>query len=748
MTKAKAPFPGMEEIVAYLNDNPGKVGKRELARAFHIKGDDRVQLKNMLKELKRSGKMEKASGKKLILADGLPETCPCLITGTDSDGELIARPLNWNKQTSCPQILITDPGRLRPAPQEGDMVLLKLTPKGKRFFHGAVLRRLSEQPNRIVGVFDTTSGKGGRILSVDRRLHQNYIVDRAHTGKAKNGDVVIAKVPQNAFDGTEKYAKIIQVIGPADAPHAASLIALHLHAIPVDFTEKALRQAQKTKLPDMKKRTDLRDIPLVTIDGEDARDFDDAVFAEPDEDKKNKDGFHIIAAIADVAYFVRPHSDLDDCARERGNSVYFPDRCIPMLPEKLSADLCSLKPNADRPCLAAHLWINKNGRLIRYKFVRAMMRSAARLNYHEVQNVFDGGLSKMNQELRSHLLNLKKAYEILALARKQRGALELDVIEREIELDDKGQVKSILPRERLDSHKAVEEFMILANVAAAEALEEYDVPAMYRVHEPPSAEKAAALQTFLSTIGIKAGKAGKLNSTDLNKILDKVRNTPRAAMISELILRSQSQARYSPENSGHFGLALEKYVHFTSPIRRYADLLVHRGLISALRLGNDGLIDEDGNLTADLEDLGDHISATERRATAAERDAEERYLSAYLKDRIGEKFSGTINGVNRFGLFVTLDDIGAEGLIPISTLPNDYYIYEEERRRLFGSSTGNTYELGEHIFMTLAEAAPVTGGLLFHILDSGAVKRRSAAQKKKKAPRKTRETDKRKAKRK
>ncbi len=728
MSKSKAPLPAMSEIIAFLNDNPGKVGKREIARAFHIKGDDRAKLKEMLKELKTSGKIEQLSGKKMIAADGLPELCPCEITGTDSDGELVARPLNWDKPTSRPQILITDLGRLRPPPKEGDLVVLKLTPKGKKFFHGAVVRRLSEKPNRVVGVFDTTSGKGGRILSVDRRLHQNYIVDRDHAGKAKNGDVVIAEVLSSVFGGTARHAKVVEVIGRADAPQAASLIALHLHAIPTEFSEGALKQAAKAKLPGMKKRTDLRDIPLVTIDGEDARDFDDAVFAEPDEDKKNKGGWHIIVAIADVAYFVRPGTALDDCARERGNSVYFPDRCIPMLPEKLSADLCSLKPGLDRPCLAVHLWINKNGRLIRHKFVRAMMRSAARLNYHEVQKVFDGGLKEMNADLRRHLQDLRGAYLVLAQARKKRGALELDVIEREIDLDDKGQVRSIMPRERLDSHKTVEEFMILANVAAAETLEEHNVPAMYRIHESPSAEKSAALQTFLGTIGIKAGKTGKLQSDDLNKILDKVRGTPRAAMINELVLRSQSQARYSPENLGHFGLALERYAHFTSPIRRYADLLVHRGLISALKLGNDGLIDEDGDLIADLEDLGDHISATERRAAAAERDAEERYLSAYLQDRIGERFGGVINGVSRFGLFVTVDDIGADGLIPISSLPNDYYVHDEERHRLFGSSTGNTYELGEHVFMTLAEASPVTGGLLFHILGTGQTQRARPAR--------------------
>lgn len=729
MSKLPPPLPSMEDLVAFLNDNPGKVGKREIARAFHVRGDDRVKLKEMLKTMKSSGRIEKSGRRKMVAADGLPEMCPSEITGTDSDGELVARPLNWAKQEPPPQILITDPGRLRPPPKEGDLVVLKLTPKGKKFFHGAVVRRLSEKPNRVVGLFDTTGGKGGRIVSVDRRLHQNYIVDRDHENNARNGDVVIAEVIGSVLHGQTRRAKVIQVIGRADAPRAASLIAIHLHGIPTEFSPEAEKQAAKAKLPDMKKRVDLRDIPLVTIDGEDARDFDDAVFAEPDTDDKNKGGWHLIVAIADVAYFVRPGTPLDYSAKERGNSVYFPDRSVPMLPERLSGDLCSLKPGVDRPCIAAHLWISKSGRLIKHKFVRGMMRSAARLNYHEVQNVFDGHMPEMNDVLRGHLMDLKGAYEALAQARRKRGALELDVIEREITLNKDGQITDISPRERLDSHKTVEEFMIAANVAAAETLEEKEMPAMYRIHEPPSAEKAAALQTFLGTIGIKVGKAGRMDGEDLNKILDRVHDTPRAYMVNELVLRSQSQARYSPENLGHFGLALERYAHFTSPIRRYADLLVHRGLISALNMGSDGLIDEDGDMTADLEDLGDHISATERRAAAAERDAEERYLSAYLKDRIGEKFAGVVNGVNRFGLFVVIDDIGAEGLIPISTLPNDYYVYEEERHRLYGTSTGNVYELGERVEMILAEASPVTGGLLFHILGSGGTKQHPAGKK-------------------
>lgn len=719
----------MEDIVSFLNENPGKVGKREIARAFHVRGDDRAQLKEMLKRMKSEGKIEKTPSKKIISSDGLPEMCPAEITGSDSDGELVARPLEWFRPAPAPQILITDLGRLRPPPKEGDRVVLKLSPAGKKLFHGAVVRRLTAKPNRVVGLYDTTGGKGGRILSVDRRLHQEYFVEREDTGGAKNGDLVIADVAGSALSGSRRgsrRAKIVQVLGSASGPKAASLIAVHLHGIPSDFSEPALKQAAKAKLPPLGDRVDLRNIPLVTVDGEDARDFDDAVFAEPDDDEKNKGGWRLIVAIADVAWFVRPGDPLDLNARERGNSVYFPDRVVPMLPEKLSSDLCSLKPGVDRPCIAAYIKISKSGKILRHRFVRALMRSAARLNYHEVQDVFDGGMPEMNPALRTHIEDLYGAYKSLAKAREKRGALEIDVPEREIDLNDEGRIIRISPRERLESHKMVEEFMIAANVAAAETLEDRNVPAMYRIHEAPGAEKVAALQTFLNSIDVKTIRRDRPRTDDFNKILDQVKGTARSFMVNELVLRTQSQARYSPDNAGHFGLALEKYAHFTSPIRRYADLLVHRGLISALKLGEGGL---DTDAADNFEDLGEHISATERRAAAAERDAEERYLSAYLADRIGERFQGIINGVSRFGLFVVLDETGAEGLVPISTLPGDYYVYEEDRHRLFGSSTGRAYTLGEHVELLLAEAAPVTGGLLFHLLDAGAGKRQPSPSK-------------------
>lgn len=731
MSKKKPPLPTMEDIISFLNENPGKVGKKEIARAFHVRGDDRVGLKQMLKEMKSSGKIERTGHKKVMLADGLPEMCPSEITGVDSDGELIARPIEWFKSTPAPQILITDLGRLKPPPKEGDMVLLKLKAAGKKLFHGAVVRRLSAKPNRVVGLYDTTSGKGGRILSVDRRLHQEYFVDKENAAEAKNGDLIIADVLGSALHENKRgsrQAKIIQVLGNANAPKAASLIAVHLHGIPTEFSEQSIKAAQKAKLPPLGNRVDLRDMPLVTVDGEDARDFDDAVFAEPDENEKNKGGWHLVVAIADVACFVRPHEALDRDARERGNSVYFPDRVVPMLPMELSSDLCSLKPDQDRPCIAAHIWIDKNGKILRHKFIRAMMRSAARLNYNEVQAVFDGNMPEMNPALRVHLMDLYEAYKIMAKAREKRGALEIDVPEREITLSDAGQIEKIAPRERFESHKMIEEFMIAANVSAAEALESKNMPAMYRIHDAPSMEKVAALQTFLNTLHIKTIKRDKPHTDDFNKILDQVKGTSKSFMVNELVLRTQSQAKYSPENIGHFGLALEKYAHFTSPIRRYADLLVHRALISAYKLGEDGLRDEDGDILDNFEDLGEHLSATERRAAAAERDAEERYLSAYLADRIGEKFSALINGVSRFGLFVVLDETGAEGLIPISTLPGDYYEYEEDQHRLYGTSSGQTYTLGEHVDVILAEAAPVTGGLRFHLLDAGQKKLKSLNQ--------------------
>ncbi|MCQ2914286.1 MAG: ribonuclease R [Alphaproteobacteria bacterium] len=702
-------IPSMSELIDFITENSGKVGKKEIAREFNIKGDDRIKLKEMLKEIKASGSIGITLGNKLIAGDSLPHQCPSEITGEDSDGNLIARPLVHTKSTGIPQIIITDLGKLKVNPVLGDTVLLRLTPAGKNRYHGEILKKLANNPGQIVALFESTSGKGGHLVGVERKMTTRYEVDAQDTMGAKNQDIVVAQILGSVFSQyEERKAKIVKVVGKSTDPAAASLIAIAMHNIPTEFPLDAVKQAQKAKPVSLGNREDIRNIPLVTIDGEDARDFDDAIFA-----KKDENGWHLIVAIADVSYYVTPFSPLDNEARLRGNSVYFPDRCIPMLPAELSSELCSLKPNEDRACIACHLYLDKTGKLRKSKFTRALMRSYARLNYHEVQNVYDGKMPEMEDNLRTAILNLKSVYELLKVQRKNRNALEINAIENEIFLNDNYKITSIKPRERLDSHKTVEEFMILANVAAAKTLEAKEMPTLYRVHEPPSPEKQKALIEALLTMNIRLKK---LSQEAFNNLMRQAAGTPREYLINDLILRAQSQARYCPENLSHYGLSLEKYVHFTSPIRRYSDLIVHRGLISALSLGNDGLTDEDNHILYDLEDVGQHISATERRAASAELDAESRYLAYYLAGRTGEVFSGIISGASAHGLFVVLDDIGAQGFIPISSIPYDLFEFDEKAHRLVGAETKKVYQLGQPINVILTEVRPIKGGLLFEIV--------------------------------
>jgi ribonuclease R len=487
--------------------------------------------------------------------------------------------------------------------------------------------------------------------------------------------------------------------------------------IPVDFSHDALAQAERAGPVSVEGRVDLRDTPLVTIDGADARDFDDAVWAEPDGDASNPGGWHLLVAIADVAHYVRPGDPLDKAAGERGNSTYFPDRVVPMLPEAISNGWCSLRPAEERGCMAVHIWIDAHGNKLRHRFVRGVMRSAARLTYEQVQAAADGRPDELTAPIvQSTITPLYGAYRLLLAARIARGALDLDLPERQVIIGDHGHIDRIVPRARLDSHKLIEEFMIAANVAAAETLEEKRTACMYRVHDAPAPDKIDSLREFLGSLGYKLAKGQVLRPKHFTQILDKAAGTPHAQLVSQVVLRSQAQAVYSPHNIGHFGLALRRYAHFTSPIRRYADLLVHRALVSALRFGPDGL---PAGAEAAFENIGEHISMTERRSDAAERDAQDRFVAAFLAARVGASFAGRISGVTRFGLFVTLDDTGADGLVPIRTLPADYYAHEEARHRLVGRSSGRVYALGDTVEIRLAEADAITGGLVFELLEEG-----------------------------
>ncbi len=512
-------------------------------------------------------------------------------------------------------------------------------------------------------------------------------------------------------------ARVVERLGNPQDQRATSLIAIHAHGIPDVFPQPALEEAEAAQPPSMEGRQDLRDIPLVTIDPADARDHDDAVWAEADDDPNNKGGHIVMVAIADVAAYVTPGSALDKEARTRGNSVYFPDRVVPMLPERISNNLCSLVEGEPRPCLAVRMVYDAGGHKKSHRFMRAMMRSAASLTYQQAQAAIEGTPDDQAGPLLEPVLQpLWAAYRAMTKARAKRAPLDLDLPERKIKLDDKGEVADIVTPPRLDAHRLIEEFMIAANVAAAETLEAENTPLVYRVHDAPSDEKIAALSDFLRTLDITFAKAGVMKPDQFNRILEMTKDTPAGDLVQEVVLRSQSQAEYHPGNYGHFGLNLRRYAHFTSPIRRYADLIVHRALIRALGLGPGGLTDAE---IERLEETAQQISDTERRAMSAERETVDRLIASYLADRVGARFNGKISGVTRSGLFVRLYDTGADGFIPASTIGDEYYYHDETHQALVGEDTGRAYQLGDNVEVKLVEAIPTAGALRFEILTEG-----------------------------
>jgi ribonuclease R len=700
-----SPLPSRDDIRRFIRESPGRVGKREIARAFKLGPEHRVALRGILKSLEHEGAAEPAGKKRFREPGRLPETTIVHITGTDPDGDPIGRPTPWGGNGPPPLILMhpEKPGRPALAPGERVLARLKLIAPGK--YEGRTIKRLASTPGRVLGIFRAPD----RLVPTDRRAKAEWRIPAGESMGAESGEIVLAEPLPGSVYGL-KPARVTERLGRMGDAKSVSLICIHTHDIPQEFSPEALAEAKRARGVALGKRTDLRETALITIDGEDARDFDDAVYAEPDGG-----GFRLIVAIADVAHYVRPASPLDTAARQRGNSCYFPDRVVPMLPEELSNGWCSLRPNEDRGCLFVDMRVDAEGNKSSHRFGRGLMRSAARLTYTEVQRAADAndplGLAP------GQLTTLYAAFRALLAARQRRGTLDLDLPERRVVLDDQGKVAAISPRPRLDSHRLIEEFMVLANVAAAEELERLKQPCMYRVHAPPSEEKLANLRTFLATLDISLPAGNALHPRDLDRVLQKVAGTAHAAVVNEVMLRSQSQAAYSPENIGHFGLALSRYAHFTSPIRRYADLLVHRALIAGLKLGLGALSPEE---VSGFEDTGEHISATERRAAIAERDAIDRYLSAYMADKVGATFQARVSGVARFGLFVTLQGSGANGLIPLSSLPDDYWMHDEATQTLNGRRSRQSFRLTQDVTVRLKEASPVTGGLVFEYCQDGA----------------------------
>jgi ribonuclease R len=713
---AKGQVPTRDELLAFIRESATPIGKREIARAFSLKGDQRIELKALLRELRDTGTIAAERGKTFRDPEALSDVAVLEIVRVDDDGHLIAIPRKHDEEKDgpAPRVEIVPQGtRGGPAPTVGDRVLASLKKRGKTY-EARVIRRLGTGPQKILGLYEEPAGGNGMglVTPTDRKLRRSFDVRPADKNGALSGDIVWIEEVGGAMT---RRARVIERIGPMSDPRTVSLIAIATNEIPVEFPQAALEEAERARAAPMGDRLDLRQTPLVTIDGEDARDFDDAVFAEPDPDPHNEGGWRLLVAIADVAWYVRPDKPLDRAAYRRGNSVYFPDRVVPMLPEALSNHWCSLVPHEDRPVLVAEMWVDAEGDLKRHKFHRAMIRSAARLTYNRLQRARDGRPDEEIAPLMQSVVEpLYGAFQLLLKAREQRGALDLDLPERLVNLGEDGRIAEIGVRERLDSHKLIEEFMILANVAAAQALERRQAPCLYRIHDQPDLAKLEALREFLGTLGIPLPTGTRLRPGDLNRVLLAVADRPVARLVNETVLRSQSQAVYSPDNIGHFGLALARYAHFTSPIRRYSDLLVHRSLITAYGLGEGGLPPSEANR---FDEFGEHLSMCERRAIAAERGAMDRYVAAYMAQHVGATFPGRISGVTRFGLFVNLDGTGADGLIPIRNIGQEFFRHDEGRQLLVGERSGETYGLGDRLKVKLADADTATGGLLFDIVE-------------------------------
>jgi ribonuclease R len=705
-------MPDKSRILQWITDNPGLGAKRDIAKAFNIKGAGRVELKRLLRELEDDGALAK-KGRSFHDSDVLPPVSILVMLDADASGDQFASPMEWEGTEPAPRILFI-PKAGDPALGAGAKLLARLTAVegGDHTYEARLIRALGSNPIRVLGIF-RAGAEGGRIVSVDKGQDKEWRVARDHTLDAQNGELVEAELVGKRSLGLPA-ARITARLGDPSGPKAVSLIAIHQHGIPDQFPDAVVAEAEAAKPVTLKGREDLRHLPLITIDPADARDRDDAVYATPDPDKGNPGGFIVWVAIADVAHYVRPGTPLDREAKKRGNSSYFPDRVVPMLPDVLSGDLCSLHDHVDRACVAVKMRLDAGGRKIGHSFHRGVMRSKASVSYEQVQAAIDGTPDAATKPVLETVLRpLYAAYAATKIARANRQPLDLDLPERKIILSDQGVVTSVAFKERFDAHRLIEELMILANVSAAEELVKRKTPLLFRVHEEPSPEKLAALREVAMASGFVLAKGQVLQTSHLNRLLAAAAGSDFAELMNISTLRSMTQAYYAPQNFGHFGLALINYAHFTSPIRRYSDLIVHRALITAHGWGNDGLSSKE---IETLDETAKHISDTERRSMAAERDTTDRYLAAFLAERVGNEFAGRISGVQRFGLFVKLDETGADGLIPIRSVGREFFHFDADRQMLIGADTGVEIGLGQKVVVRLAEAVPVTGGLTLDLL--------------------------------
>ena len=710
MPRRAAPgLPSRQQILDFIASSDTPAGKREIARAFGLSGADKVALKALLKDMADEGLIDSAPGRAFHRMGGVPKVTVLRIVDSGEDGRVFAVPESWHAEAPPPRLRVIERGRRGAALGPGDRILARTEEAGQGWL-AHPMKRLARTSEQVLGVIHA-EGERLWLKPVDKRERRELAVFDA--GDAAPGDLVLV---EKAGRPPRIGARVVEKLGQPFEPRSFSLIAIHKYGLPDRFSDEALAEARRMAVQPLGEgREDLRHLPIVAIDPADARDHDDAVWAAPDDDPGNAGGFKAIVAIADVSYYVRPGSALDAGARKRGNSVYFPDRVVPMLPEVLSADVCSLKAGEDRAAIACHLVIAPGGKLLRWRFSRALVRIAANIAYEDAQAAIDG--QGEHELLDLALRPLWAAWGALAKARDARAPLDLDLPERRVMLDEMGRILSVAPRERLDAHRLIEDFMIAANVAAAKALEAKKAPVMYRVHEPPSREKLVALKDYLETFGIAFALGQVVRPATFNHILEKLGDDSEVRpQIMEQVLRTQTQACYAPVNQGHFGLALGSYAHFTSPIRRYADLLVHRALVGAYHLApaaeQTRLAPADA---ADLSVVGQAISAAERRAMEAERETIDRYVAAFLAGKLGELLETRITGVKSFGFFATVEGLGGDGLVPVSTLGAERFRYDEAAQALEGEESGDRYVPGQRLALRLVEADPIGASLRFEL---------------------------------
>jgi ribonuclease R len=766
-----AGLPTRQQILDFIASSDQPAGKREIARAFGLAPQDKIALKALLRDMADEGLIDASPGRAFHQAGGVPKVTVLRVTDVDDGGQAWAVPERWESEAPEPRVRVLERRGRGPALGVGDRILARTEQRGNGYA-AHPMKKLLKGSELVLGVVHKEGEGGFWLRPVEKKERRELAI--SDIGPAEPGDLVLA---EKVGRPPRLTARVSEVLGDPFAPRSFSLIAIHKHGIPHEFPERVTEEAERVARQDLGRREDLTHIPIVAIDPADARDHDDAVWAAADDDPANAGGWKAIVAIADVSFYVRPGSALDKEARKRGNSVYFPDRVVPMLPETLSADVCSLKEGEDRAALVCHLQVSKDGQLKSWRFTRARVRIAANIAYEDAQAAIDaldllpgtgrgtarsavegahlsaasesgllhhppdGPPPRSGEEqvelfsspcsmpeieaepppvppalVETTLKPLWACWRALYAAREKRGPLELDLPERRVELDEKGRIMSVAPRERLDAHKLIEDYMIAANVAAAKALEAKKAPVMYRDHEPPSREKLVALKDYLATFGVEFALGQVVRPATFNRIIERIGEADYRPQVMEQILRTQTQAYYGPQNAGHFGLALGSYAHFTSPIRRYADLIVHRALVRAYGLGEGGLSDQEAEA---MEVTGELISQLERRAMEAERETLDRYVAAYLSERVGDLVDCRITGVQPFGFFATVEGLGGDGLVPVSTLGSEYFRYDEASQSLVGEETDETFTSGRRLKLRLVEANPVSGGLRFALPDGG-----------------------------